>query len=111
MADPSKLDFADWFAVVTTGLVTGIGGAMAWFSHQTKKMDERMGQVEENAEKWDARHAEHVTQLAVIHTNQDHMTERLDEIRTAANSTNEKLDELAGNIVKVLMSTRNTRSS
>lgn len=83
---------------------------MAWFNHQTKETEERLKQIEANAETWNERHAEHVTQLAVIHTNQDHMTERLDEIRTAATTTNEKLDVLAENIVKVLMSGRKNAS-
>lgn len=86
MSDP-KLDFADWFAVIAAAIITGIGGAMAWFNGTKKVILARVDTMEEvvNA---------HVTQLAVIQANQFHITNRLEEIRQMTQATSQKLDML-----------------
>lgn len=93
MSDPTKLDFADWFAVVATAILSGIGGAMAWFNSTKKTILARVDTMERSVDA-------HVTQLAVIHTNQDHITNRLEEIREMTQDTSRKLDTLMERIHK-----------
>ena len=94
MSDPSKLDPSDWLSAIMAGVIAGFGAFAAMFTRskaniyrRIDKQDERMNACEKIA-------SEHSTQLAVIHTNQDHMSHRLDEIRECGEETNRKLDRL-----------------
>lgn len=77
----------DWLTVVATSLITGIGGAMAWFSGAKKELESRMAGYEETQ-------SDHKTELAVIHSNQDHLSNRMDEVRELGLSAHRKLDEV-----------------
>lgn len=87
MSDPQHLDFGDWFQIAVGSLVTGMGGAMAWFSGAKKKMEARMTSIEDV-------HGKQTTELAVIHSNQDHLSSRMDEVRELGLSAHRKLDEV-----------------
>ena len=100
MADPSKLDFSDWFAVAVAAIISGMAGAMGWFSSTTRKFDERIMGVEAEMHKWDAKHAVHSTDLAVVKTCQENTAERLAEITEATHDTNHKLDRLIDALFK-----------
>lgn len=109
MADPKPLDVGDWAGVV--GLVgTGVGFLVAWFNKARQKINDRMDMAEtrmdQHVESSNLKHAQHSTQLAVIHSNQDHLTNRLDEIRATTTTTNEKIDTLAETMTKVLLEIR-----
>jgi hypothetical protein len=108
--DPSKLDVSDYFGAAVTGIIAGIGGAMAWFIGAKNKITERMDTQERDLKiRLDGQDVElnkHTTQLAVIHTNQDHMSNRLDEIRECTNTTNEKLGDLSETLTQVLLAVK-----
>lgn len=87
MSDPQHLDAGDWLAVAATSLVTGVGGAMAWFTGTKKKIESRMLNYEQTQ-------ATHTTDLAVIRITQDHLSERMDEVRELGLSAHGKLDEV-----------------
>lgn len=100
MADPSKLDFSDWFAVAVAAIVSGMVGAMGWFSSTSRKLDERIMGVEAEMREWDAKQAAHSTDLAVVKTCQENTAERLAEITEATHATNHKLDRLIDALLK-----------
>ena len=82
---------------------------MAWFRRITKPYNERVRALEAQVELHKDRHAEHETQLAVIHTNQDHMSNRLDEIRETTQDTNKKIDGVAGTLTEFIMTLKSQR--
>jgi ABC-type nickel/cobalt efflux system permease component RcnA len=102
VADP-KLDFADWFAVVATALVSGIGGAMAWFNSSKKRMDARMDFLEADMRKWDESHAKHSTDIAVMETCQENTEKHLADIGLTTRDTNEKIEVLSRTVTQVLL--------
>lgn len=106
MNDPTKLDMSDYFSAAVTGLVAGVGGAMAWFINSKNKLTSRMDLQEEKMNGHAAKHYNHETQLAVIHTNQDHMSNRLDEIRLSAKETISKLGDLSDTLTQVLLAVK-----
>ena len=103
MPDTSKLDFADWFTVVATALVSGIGGAMAWFNSSNNKRDARMDFLEADMRNWDAAHADHKTQLAVIQNCQKNTENNLEAISLTTRDTNEKIEVLNQTVMKALL--------
>ena len=86
---------------------------MGWLGKTKALLTARVEQMESAVSKHIVntveRHAEHETQLRVIHTNQDHLTARLDEIRGTTKATNEKLDSLGSTITSVLMAVKAKR--
>lgn len=79
---------------------------MAWFMGSKNKLIARMDAQEEKMDSHTAKHFSHETQLAVIHANQDHMSNRLDEIRECTNNTNEKLSDLSDTLMQVLVAVK-----
>ena len=103
MPDTSKLDFADWFTVVATALVSGVGGAMAWFNSSNNKRDARMDFLEADMRKWDESHAKHSTEIAVMETCQENTARQLESIGQTTRDTNENLKELSQTVTQVLL--------
>ena len=87
MSDPRHLDYSDWFQVVTGGLLSGIGGAMAWFRGEKRKLNDRVQKVEELC-------TGQQTQLTVLRICQENTQERLEEIGQNSRDTNEKLSDV-----------------
>ena len=96
MADPTKLDFADWFAVVSAGILSGVGGAMAWFNSSKKDIHRRLESVEDSM-------SGHHTNLAVLQSCQENTEKRLDEIGETTRDTNQSLKELSQTVTQVLL--------
>jgi hypothetical protein len=94
MSDPSKLDTSDWFSAIVAGVVAGFGAFAAMFTRSKAHIYKRIDTQEARMDAYDKISNDHSTQLAVIHTNQDHMSNRLDEIRKCGEETNRKLDRL-----------------
>lgn len=92
------LTVSDWFAVAATGMMTGIGSAMAWISGREKAIRKELGDRMTAIESMQLKHAdvqsEQKIELAVIHSNHVHVTERMDEVREIGLSAHRKLDEL-----------------
>lgn len=92
------LTVSDWFAVIVTGMMTGIGSAMAWVSGKErairKDLGDRMAAIESIQFKHADIQSEQKIELAVIHSNHTHLTERIDEVREIGLSAHRKLDEL-----------------
>lgn len=86
MSEP-HLDLSDWFTIVASSIVSGLLGAMSWFMGTKRKLETRM-------DAYEAVQSKHDTQLAVIHTNQDHLSNRMDEVRELAIAAHDKLDEV-----------------
>jgi hypothetical protein len=103
VADPSKLDFSDWFSVVVASLLTGMGGAMAWFSGSKRRMHTKIAVVEEAMSLWHERHAKHSTDIAVIQTCQENTAQQLEAISVTTRDTNENLKELGQTVTQVLL--------
>lgn len=103
MADLSKIDFADWFAVVVGGMVSGVGAAMAWFSSSKRRMHDRLSAMDCVMAGWNDRHAKHTTDIAVIQTCQESTAKQLDAIGITTRDTNENLKELSQTITQVLL--------
>lgn len=103
MADPSKLDFSDWFAVAVAALISGVGGAMAWFSASTTRMTTRLDTMEADMEQWDQKHATHDTDIAVVKTCQENTARQLEEIRVTTRDTNENLKALSQTVTQALL--------
>lgn len=87
MSDPQHLDAGDLLSVVVTSLMTGLGGAMAWFTGTKKKIESRMFTYEQTQ-------SSHTTDLAVIRSTQNHLSDRMDEVRELGLSAHRKLDEV-----------------
>lgn len=96
MADPTKLDFADWFSVVAAGILSGVGGAMAWFNSSKKELYRRVADMECTMNG-------HVTHLAVLETCQENTQKRLEEIVETTRDTNMNLKELSQTVTQVLL--------
>ena len=96
MADPNKLDFADWFSIVGTAIISGIGGAMAWFASSKRELQRRLTLVEDEMNG-------HKTNLAVLQTCQENTEKRLDEIGETTRDTNQSLKEMNQTITQLLM--------
>ena len=79
---------------------------MAWFMGSKNNLTARMDAQDEKMDEHTAKHYSHETQLAVIHTNQDHLSHRLDEIRECATTTNEKLNDLSDTLMQVLVAVK-----
>jgi hypothetical protein len=92
MSDPSKLDLGDWLAAIITGSLAGLASAAAWFRGSKERIYVRINEQESRMDAHEKTTNAHSTELAVIHTNQDHMSHRLDEIRRCGERTNQKLD-------------------
>jgi hypothetical protein len=103
VADPSKLDFSDWFSVVATSLVAGMGAALGFFRTSNNKRDTRIRQVEDAMRQWDERHATHTTDIAVIETCQENTAKQLEAIGVTTRDTNENLKELSQTVTQVLL--------
>ena len=104
MSDPSKLDTAEWVGIL--GLIGGfITGIAAWIHRMTKPYNDRIAALEGTVYGVPGQEG-HDTKLAVIRANQDHMTNRLDEIRECTNTTNEKLSDLSDTLTQVLLAVR-----
>ena len=103
MADPTKLDFADWFALVATAILSGIGGAMGWFSASKRRMHDRITGVETAMREWHEKHADHTTEIAVMKSCQENTAERLETINQTTRDTNESLKELSQTVTQVLI--------
>jgi ABC-type nickel/cobalt efflux system permease component RcnA len=103
VADPSKLDFSDWFAVVSAALVSGVGAAMAWFSAGKNRMNARLDFLEADMRQWDQKHADHTTEIAVVQTCQENTARQLEEIGITTRDTNENLKELSQTVTQVLL--------
>ena len=97
MGEP-HLDPNDWLGIAATSILTGIGSAMAWFNGKEKvikrELGDRMATIELVQLKHADLHSTHKTELAVIHSNQDHLSSRLDELREGIHSMDEKLDRV-----------------
>ena len=78
---------SEWLSIVATSMLTGIGSAMAWFSGTKKTLEARMVTYEKTQ-------ADHQTELAVIASNHDHLSSRMDEVRELGLSAHRKLDEV-----------------
>ena len=102
MAD-HKLDLDDWFAVVVAALVSGVGGAMAWFNSSKRKMHERIDLLESNMREWDDRHADHNTQLAVLTTCQSNTVKQLEQISESTLEINRDVKALAERITQIVI--------
>ena len=109
MADPTKLDFADWFSVVATAIVSGVAGAMAFFRQSNAKRDARSEQVRVEMAEWDKQQATHTTQLAVLTNCQENTSEALTEIKATTRDTNEALKELSTTLTQALLSIQEKR--
>jgi len=103
VADPSKLDFADWFSVVVAAVLSGMAGAMGWFRGSKKDLESRMLEVETDMRNWDKANADHQTQLAVLQTCQSNTQERLGSIDETTRDTNQSLKELSQTVTQVLL--------
>ena len=103
MADPTRLDFSDWFAVVATGIVSGIGGAMAWFNSSKHRLHTRMTEMEQTMGTWNEKHAHHSTDIAVVQTCQENTAKQLELIGITTRDTNENLKELSQTVTQVLL--------
>jgi hypothetical protein len=103
VADPSKLDFSDWFALISASILAGISGAMGWFSRTKRIMDERISKVEVSMRSWDGKHAEHSRDLAVVQTCQENTEKQLEAIVITTRDTNENLKELSNTVTQVLL--------
>lgn len=92
------LTVSDWFAVIVTGIIAGISSAMAWVSGKErairKDLGDRMAIIESIQSKHADIQSEQKIELAVIHSNHVHVTERMDEVREIGLSAHRKLDEL-----------------
>jgi hypothetical protein len=89
--------------VVATALVSGVGGAMAWFNSSNNKRDARMDFLEADMRNWDAAHAKHSTDIAVIETCQEATAKHLESIWQTTRDTNENLKELSQTVTQVLL--------
>ena len=96
MANPDKLDFADWFSIVGTALVTGIGGAMAWFNRSKRDIYTKLESMEDTVK-------DHATNLAVLQTSQENTEHRLEEIVETTRDTNHTVKELGQTIMQLLL--------
>lgn len=104
MADPTKFDFADWFSVVATALLSGVGGAMAWFNSTKKDIHRRLHSMETSM-------TDHHTNLAVLQTCQENTEKRLDEIGETTRDTNQSLKELSQMMTQALLALRGKKST
>lgn len=109
MADPTKLDFADWFSVVGTAIVSGIGGAMAWFSSSKRRMHGRINSLEAAMILWNEKHAVHTTEIAVVQTCQENTAKQLELINETTRDTNASIKELSQTITQVLLAVQARR--
>ena len=110
-ANESGFVLWDWARELVIGALVLI---MGWLykTSQLRKMavDLRLTKAEEalakHIEMSGERHGEHEAQLRVIHTNQDHLTNRLNEIRECTQDTTEKVSELSEKLTDVLIAMR-----
>lgn len=103
MADPSRLDITDWFAVVAGGILSGLGSAFVWFSNSKRRIHDRLTTVEHTMTGWSDKHAQHTTDIAVIETCAQNTAKQLEAISLTTRDTNEKLECLSGTITQVLL--------
>ena len=103
VSNPDKLDFADWFSVVGTAIISGIGGAMAWFNYNKRQLNERMEHMEDQMKTWQEKQATHTTSLAVLQTCQENTERQLEQISETTRDTNENLKELGNTITQILL--------
>jgi ABC-type Zn2+ transport system substrate-binding protein/surface adhesin len=103
VADPTKLDFSDWFTVVVAGIISGLGGAMAWFNSSNNKLHARLDIMEADMRQWDEKHAAHATEIAVVQTCQENTAQQLEAISATTRDTNENLKELSQTVTQVLL--------
>ena len=78
---------SDWLSIVAASMITGIGSAMAWFSGTKSTLEARMVACEKTQ-------SDHQTELAVITSNHNHLSSRMDEVRELGLSAHHKLDEV-----------------
>jgi hypothetical protein len=96
VANPTTFDFADWFSVVATAILSGVGGAMAWFNSTKKEINRRLESVEDSM-------SGHDTNLAVLQTCQENTEKRLDEIGETTRDTNQSLKDLSQTMTQALL--------
>lgn len=88
------LGLADWIAILASSVIAGIVSAMGWFTGKERALKSRMNALEARQIKHAEMQSEQKTELAVIHSNQDHMSSRMDEVRELGLSAHRKLDEV-----------------
>ena len=91
---PKGMELSDWLLFIITSMVSGVGTAMAWFRTAKKKMYERIAEMEGKISMHTDLHAKTATDMALLHLNQDHITERLEEIKETTARTRDTLDEV-----------------
>ena len=94
MATPNGLDLGDWLSLIAGGVLSGIGGAMAWFRGEKKLIHARMEKLEGDMQGYTEGHRDHTTQLAVIESCQRNTERRLDELTEMGHAALEKLDSI-----------------
>ena len=110
----------EFIGIIATAILTGIGGAMAWFRSQRKdiNVDIEAIRVLANSGLEDIR-AEMRCQMddnhnndrdiAVLKTEIRNNVKQLDEISDATKQTNQKLDKLAEMVTTTLLAVNRTR--
>ena len=94
MAPSNGLDLGDWLSLIAGGVLSGIGGAMAWFRGEKKLIYARMEKLEGDMQCYTEGHRAHTTQLAVIESCQRNTERRLDELTEMGHLALDKLDTI-----------------
>ena len=110
MSDLSKLDAGDWLGVIVTGSIAGLGAASAWFRNSNKKRDDNIDALECRMRNYEDVRATQATQLAVLHECQEHIQEKLEEIKgdiqrsaeRGAHSVNSQLANVVSEVQKIV---------
>jgi len=107
MSDPSKIDISDYFAAAVAATLAGIGGAMTWFNSTKRNLNDRMTsqaeRLEEHVRENEERHHAHTLAINTVTLNQEHMHERLDEIKVQIRESAMNGAELVNEQMKAIL--------
>ena len=110
MSEPGHDTLFEWVAKTLAWLigtaVSAVVAVGAWVSGKErtirKDLGDRMEMIERDQEKYSDLHASHNTEFAVIHSNQDHMSNRMNELRIGVQGMHTKIDEMRSKVDEVL---------
>lgn len=96
----------DWagalMASIFTGLMAGIGGAMAWFKGSKAKIHLRIDEVEGKVDAFQEQKATHDVRLERVETCQENTSVSLTDLKEGQKALHEKMDNLSSDIIKAI---------
>lgn len=89
-------------ATMLTGIVSGIGGAMAWFKKSKEVLHTRINKVKTQVETFADLKAGHDVRLERVETCQENTSEWLKELKAGQALINEKIDNFYRDVMSAI---------